>query len=80
MTADILALDATDQLAMLAAGKVSAVELLDLATAREAALRKSLNLVVVHDIENARASAKALDDRRARGETLGPLAGRPRTL
>ncbi|MEI6438714.1 MAG: amidase family protein [Alphaproteobacteria bacterium] len=80
MTADILALDATDQLAMLAAGKISAVELLDLATAREAALRKSLNLVVVHDIENARASAKALDDRRVRGEVLGPLAGLPMTL
>lgn len=80
MTADILSLDATDQLALLASGKISAVELLDLSSQREAALRDKLNLVVVRDLEAARAAAKALDDRRARGEALGPLAGLPMTL
>lgn len=80
MTEDILSLDATDQLALLASGKISAVELLDLSSQREAALRDKLNLVVVRDLEAARAAAKALDDRRARGETLGPLAGLPMTL
>ena len=80
MTADILSLDATDQLALLAEGKISAVELLELSSQREAALRDRLNLVVVRDLEAARAAAKGLDDRRARGEVLGPLAGLPMTL
>ncbi len=80
MSGDILDLDATDQLAALAGGKISAVELLDLATGREAKLREQLNLVIVRDTDSARSAARSIDDRRAGGETLGPLAGLPMTL
>lgn len=80
MSRDILDLDATDQLAALAAGKISAVELFDLSTAREASLRERLNLVVVRDLEGGRSAARASDERRAKGEALGPLGGLPMTL
>jgi len=80
MSRDILDLDATDQLTALAAREVSAVELFDLSTAREASLRESLNLVVVRDLEGGRSAARASDDRRAKGEALGLLDGLPMTL
>ena len=80
MSRDILDLDATDQLAALAAREISAVELFDLSTAREAELRERLNLVVVRDLEGGRAGARASDARRAKGEPLGLLDGLPMTL
>lgn len=55
---------------------MSAVELTDLALQRiaDAAV---LNAVVCTDMDEALLAARALDDRRARGERLGPLAGVP---
>jgi amidase len=77
---DILALDATDQLQALAAGRISATELLDLELARYRTQNPRLNAVVAVDIDAARAAAQGIDQARARGEVLGPLAGLPMTV
>lgn len=77
---DILARDATDQIAALQAKEISARELLDLSLAREAALRERLNAVVVRDVERAMAEAAAVDAARAAGRELGLLAGLPMTV
>lgn len=77
---DFLALDATDQLAALSDRQISARELLDLSVQRADELHKRLNAVVVRDLPRAVAEAQAIDDRRARGESLGPLAGLPMTI
>jgi amidase len=80
MTAEILDLDATGQLAELAAGRISAVELLNLSMARRDATHARLNAVVVTDRPAGLRQAQAIDGARARGEALGPLAGLPMTL
>ncbi len=77
---DILFLDATDQLKALLTRQISAVELLDASVARTNALNARLNAVVSRDLDRAYATAKRIDDRRARGESLGPLAGLPMTV
>ena len=78
--ADILDLDATGQLAELAAGRISAVELLKLAMARQTETHARLNAVVMTDPARALGEAQAVDAARAKGETLGPLAGLPMTI
>jgi len=77
---DILSLDATDQLGALEAKKISAAELLDAAVGRYEATHAQLNAVVATDLERARRRAGEIDERRARGEALGPLAGLPMTI
>jgi amidase len=77
---DILFLDATDQLKALLTRQISARELLDAAVARTNALNARLNAVVSRDLDRAYATATRIDDRRARGEGLGPLAGLPMTV
>ena len=77
---DLLDQDATSQLAALAAGEVSSVELLEAAMARAAAVHPALNVVVASDPERALADARAADARRARGEAMGPLDGLPMTV
>lgn len=72
--------DATSQLIALASKRVSAVELLKAALARHAQTHGDLNAVVAADPERALERARALDDARARGEPLGPLAGLPMTV
>ena len=72
--------DATSQLIALASKRVSAVELLKAALARHAETHGDLNAVVAADPERALERARALDDARARGEVLGPLAGLPMTV
>lgn len=67
-------------LADLTARTVSARELLELHSARNAALAKTLNAVVATDLARARADAAAIDDARVRGEPLGVLAGLPMTI
>jgi len=67
-------------LADLAAKKISARELLDAHMARNAALHGKLNAVVTTDPERARRDADKIDNTRAKGETLGPLAGLPMTI
>ena len=77
---DILALDATGQLAALESKRISAVELLDASVARCALVNPALNAVVVMDVDRARERARAIDDHRAKGDPIGPLAGLPMTV
>ena len=77
---DLLKRDATDQLAALNARRISAVELLKGALGRHEQTHAQLNAVVAVNLERALLNARALDDLRARGETLGILAGLPMTV
>lgn len=77
---DVLDLDATDQLGALAAGEVSSTELLSAAIARHEQQKGRLNAVVATDIDAATARARAIDEARAKGDKLGPLAGLPITI
>ena len=77
---ELLKRDATDQLAALAARRVSAVELLKAALSRHEQTHKTLNAVVAVDLTGALARAGAIDEQRAKGEHLGPLAGLPMTV
>lgn len=77
---DLLKRDATDQLAALNAKRVSAVELLKAALARHEQTHGRINAVVAVDLERAMERARAVDDLRVRGETLGLLAGLPMTV
>ncbi|HPA37739.1 MAG TPA: amidase family protein [Phenylobacterium sp.] len=80
MAADILDLDATDQLLCLTAKEISALDLLKLSLGRHEKTHKRLNAVIAADLERALETAQVVDDRRARGELLGPLAGLPMTI
>lgn len=80
MPRDLLDLDATAQLVALREKRVSAVELLKASLARHAETHDTLNAVIAADPERALERARALDDARARGETLGPLSGLPMTV
>ena len=71
---------AQHMLADLAAKRVSARELLDLHVRRNVAVGAAINAVIRTDLERAFAVAQAIDDRRARAEPLGPLAGLPMTV
>ncbi|HEX9037249.1 MAG TPA: amidase family protein [Ktedonobacterales bacterium] len=64
----------------IAAGDVSAVEAVDAHIARIEAVNPRLNAVVFTRYDEARAEARAADERRGRGETLGPLGGVPVTI
>ncbi|HEY1426859.1 MAG TPA: amidase family protein [Caulobacteraceae bacterium] len=77
---DILKLDATGQLAALAARRISALELLESTLKRHEEVNAAVNAVVARDLTRAVERAKAIDDRRAQGEALGPLAGLPMTI
>lgn len=71
---------AREMLAELNAKKISARELLAAHVARNDAVGKRLNAVVDTDMARAQKDAAAIDDARARGEALGPLAGLPMTI
>lgn len=77
---DVLDQDATAQLVALREKRISAVELLKASLARHAETHATLNAVVAADPERALERARALDDARVRGETLGPLSGLPMTV
>jgi amidase len=77
---ELLKRDATDQLAVLNARRVSAVELLKAALARHEQTHATLNAVVAVSLERALEHAAAIDDLRAKGEPLGLLAGLPMTV
>ena len=70
---------AGEQVADLAARRVSAVELLEQSIARIEGLDKHINAVVVRDFERARRAAIAADEALARGERR-PLLGLPMTV
>lgn len=71
---------ARSMLADLKAKKVSARELLDAHIARNAQVHKKINAVIETDIPRAQKDAAAIDDARAKGAALGPLAGLPMTI
>jgi amidase len=77
---DVLSRDATAQLQALAARRIGARELLEASVARTNRLNPKLNAVVSRDLDNAYTSARLVDDRRARGESPGLLAGLPMTI
>lgn len=77
---DILEQGAVGQLSALASGRVSASELLRAAVDRADSTAKALNAVIARDLERAFAAARRLDDRHARGEAFGRLAGLPMTV
>lgn len=60
--------------------EVSSRELVDLYLARIERLNGPLNAVVTLDADGARARARKLDERLARGEVVGPLHGVPMTI
>ncbi len=63
--------------AAVSSGKVSARAVVDATLARIASVNPRVNAFTDVTAERARQTADALDARRARGETLGPLAGVP---
>jgi amidase len=71
---------AREMLADLSAKKISARELLDAHLSRNEALHKRLNAIIETDIARAMKDAAAIDDARAKGTALGPLAGIPMTI
>lgn len=66
--------------AMIARGELSAVEAVEAAVERIEQVNPALNAVVIPRYDEARAEARAADERRARGEPLGPLHGVPITV
>jgi amidase len=63
--------------------QIGALELLDASIAQSHRLKHTLNAVVAEDPKPARAAARAIDERRAKGETsevIGLLAGVPMTV
>jgi amidase len=71
---------ASAAVAALAAGDVGSEELLDSQLDRVARWNDELNLLVALDVDRARAEARAADQARRRGESLGPLHGLPITI
>lgn len=65
---------------LIAGGTVSARAVLEAHIAQIEAVDERLNSVVARRFDEARAEADAVDAARARGETLGPLAGVPITV
>jgi amidase len=73
-------LAATDLAALIRTGQVSAREVAQDALRRIDAVNDRINAVVAHRPEEVLAQADAVDGARARGDTLGPLAGVPVTV
>lgn len=64
----------------LKAKRISARELLNAHVARSEKYAKPLNAVIDTDMARAMADAAGIDEARAKGEPLGPLAGLPMTI
>ena len=77
---DFALLSATEQIAGLAAGKVSSAELVDLYVSRIDEHNTPLNAIVTMDADSARRAATEADAARSRGDALGPLHGLPITV
>ncbi len=71
---------ATELADLIAAGRVSAVQVVQAHIARIERVNPRLNAVVVARFEQAMDEARAADARQARGELLGPLHGVPITI
>lgn len=71
---------ATALAAMIRGGEISALECVDAHIARIEEVNPQLNAVVVKRYDAARAEARAIDEARAAGRDLPPLAGVPVTV
>lgn len=80
MDLDLGLRSATDLLGMLRDREISSVELLDCLLARNARLSESINAIVTLDTDRAYAAARAADEARAAGLSLGVLDGLPMTV
>ena len=71
---------ARTMIAELRAKRISARELLDAHVARNDRVAAAINAVVEMDLARAQRDAAAIDEARANGDPLGPLAGIPMTI
>ena len=72
-----IALDVPAMVAAVAAGDVSALELLEASVVRIAATDARVNAFSAQCLDRARTEARVVDAQRSAGVTLGPLAGVP---
>ncbi|RAJ63386.1 aspartyl/glutamyl-tRNA(Asn/Gln) amidotransferase subunit A [Streptomyces sp. Amel2xB2] len=75
--ADLTRLTAAQTAEMIASGEVTAVEVAEAHLARIEAVDEKVHAFLHIDREGALAKAREVDEKRARGERLGPLAGVP---
>src|SRR6266849_4375087 len=73
-------LSAVELAAMIAHGDISSVEAVEAHIERIERVNPALNAVVVKRYDAARAEAQQADQRRSKGELLGPLHGVPITI
>jgi amidase len=78
--ADLWRMSASELAGLVRARRVSARETVESALARLAAVNPAINAVVMEMPEEALAAARGIDERLARGEDVGPLAGVPVTI
>jgi len=78
--ADLTRLSARELAAAIAAGETSAVDVATAHLDRITAVDDKLHAFLHVDREGALSAARAVDEKRARGEVLGPLAGVPLAL
>ena len=76
----LIGLSATELARRIAAGEVSALEVVEAHLQRIAEVQPRLNAMTLVRAEEARAEALEIDARRRRGEALAPLAGGPVTV
>jgi aspartyl-tRNA(Asn)/glutamyl-tRNA(Gln) amidotransferase subunit A len=74
---DLIRMTAAEMADALAAGELSSVELTQAHLDRTAAVDEAVHAYLHVDVEGALAAARAVDERRAAGETLPTLAGVP---
>ncbi|MFI9270305.1 Asp-tRNA(Asn)/Glu-tRNA(Gln) amidotransferase subunit GatA [Kitasatospora sp. NPDC052896] len=77
---DLIKYTAAETAAAISTGQVSAVEVAQAHLDRIEAVDKKVNAFLHVDTEGALAAARAVDEKRSRGEELGPLAGVPLAL
>ncbi|GAA1667463.1 Asp-tRNA(Asn)/Glu-tRNA(Gln) amidotransferase subunit GatA [Streptomyces yatensis] len=77
---DLTRLTAAEIAAQIASGEVTAVEVTEAHLARIEAVDEKVHAFLHVDREGALAQARAVDEKRERGEELGPLAGVPLAL
>jgi aspartyl-tRNA(Asn)/glutamyl-tRNA(Gln) amidotransferase subunit A len=77
---DLWRLDGATLSRKIAEGEITAAEVTDAHLARVEALEPEVHAFITLTPERARVQAKAVDDRKKKGEKLGPLAGVPLAL
>ncbi|MDJ0341411.1 Asp-tRNA(Asn)/Glu-tRNA(Gln) amidotransferase subunit GatA [Streptomyces sp. H10-C2] len=77
---DLTRLTAAETAAAVASGETSAVDVAQAHLDRIGAIDEKVHAFLHVDTEGALSAARAVDDRRAKGEKLGPLAGVPLAL